>query len=151
MLSRWMLATRAERREVAALLLVTVAVAFFSRSLPRRIALADVLLVGAVLLLLQGLVRDAARLARSRRTDAAASGGVQCVCIESTVGVGAIVAGTVLLFAWTPLVLSASRVSWTVGVAALGGFGFLTKDVVFDWKERRFGRDRTHRGRLHDA
>jgi hypothetical protein len=137
--------TSAEKREVAALFLVTVVVATLSAFFPRRVALADVLLGGAAFLLVQGLVRDVGRL-RAERAAARAtpSPPLRCVCLESTLGIGAIVAGTVLLFAWTPIVLPAGRLAWPVGAAALGAFGFLTKDVVFDWKARTLRRDVRH-------
>jgi hypothetical protein len=137
--------TSAEKRELAALAVVTAAAGALSASLPRRVALADVLLVGAAFLLVQGLVRDVGRLRRERAEAAAAlAPPLRCVCVESTLGVGAIVAGSALLFAWTPIVFAVARVAWPLAVAGLGGFGFLTKDFVFDWRTRALTRDPTH-------
>jgi hypothetical protein len=136
--------TAHERIEVAGLAILTAAAAAFARQLPHRVALADVLLVGAAFLLVQGLVRDVGRLAQARRDARTARPAVMCVCVESTVGVAAIVAGAVLLFAWTPIVFSPTRLAWPLGVAALGAFGFVTRNVVFDWKRRRFASDPTH-------
>jgi hypothetical protein len=137
--------TSLEKSEIVALGFLTAAVGLASAALPRRVGLADLLLCGAVFLLVQGLVRDVARLRRDRRAAAgAAHSDLRCVCVESSLGVGAIVAGSVLLFAWTPIVLNVVRVAWPLGIAALGGIGFLVKDVVFDWKERRLRRDPGH-------
>ena len=145
--------TRAEKGEIGALFLVTLVVGLLAASssslLPRRIAVADVLLGGAAFLLVQGLVRDIGRLRRERAAARATASPsplppLRCVCLESTLGVGAIVAGSVLLFAWTPLVLTADRVAWPFAVAGIGAFGFLTKDVVFDWKARALRRDTRH-------
>jgi hypothetical protein len=135
--------TRAERVEVASLGMLTLATAAAARALPHRVALADVLLGGAAFLLIQGLLRDLERLARARR-EGAGRPAVQCMCIESTLGVSAIIAGTVLLFAWTPIVLAASRAAWPLGVATLGAFGFVTRNAVFDWRSGRLRIDPTH-------
>jgi hypothetical protein len=134
--------TTAARREVVALAVVTAAAGALSASFPRLVALADLLLWGAVFLLLQGLVRDLGRLRRERTMAAMALRlPVHCVCVESTLGVGAIVAGSLLLLAWTPIVLAVSRIVWPAAIAGLGAFGFLTRHLVFDWKARRLRRD----------
>jgi hypothetical protein len=132
--------TTPENVELAALALA--AVAGGALSFPRRVALADLLLDGAAFLLLQGLIRDLWRLRRERAAaSSVVAAPVRCICLESTVGVGAIVSGSLLLFGWTPIVLEVSRVAWPVMIAALGAFGFLTKDLVLDWRTRRLIRN----------
>jgi hypothetical protein len=97
--------TPADQREVALLALAAVAAWQLAAYFPRRVVLADLLLGGAVFLLLHGLLRDLGRL-RGERTAkrTVARPAVRCVCVESTLGVGVIVAGSVLLFAWTPII-----------------------------------------------
>jgi hypothetical protein len=134
----------AEKVELTALALA--AAAGGALSFPRRVALADLLLDGAAFLLLQGLIRDLWRIRRERAPGSSVAGApVRCVCVESTVGVGAFVSGSFLLFAWTPIVFEVSRVAWPVAIAALGAFGFLTKDLVLDWRARRLMRGPNHR------
>lgn len=133
----------AEKLEVAALAAVAGWALF--APFPPRVALADLLLGGAAFLLLQGLLRDLWRL-RSERGAASAvvRAPLRCVCLESTVGVGAIVSGCLLLFGWAPIVLDVSRFTWPAGIAALGAFGFLTRNLVLDWTTRRLRRDPHH-------
>ena len=102
--------------EIAGLTLVTALVALFSGRLPRRVDLGDVMLLGAAFLLVQGRAPS-----RRRALDAGAVGRrsrgaparTSRACAESTLGISAIVAGSVLLFAWTPIRLPASRIAWT--------------------------------------
>jgi hypothetical protein len=142
-----------ETRELVGLALVTAAIALACERLPHRVAVGDLLLAGALVLLVQGLTRDigrwrSARAAARRATASGTSGAnatrVTCVCVESTIGVSAIVAGAVLSLAWASLRVGMPAAAWPMGFAAVGAFGFLTKDVVIDWKQRRVRREEDH-------
>ncbi len=117
--------TPSEKIEVAALAGLALAAALLTNHLPRRVALADLLLCGAMFLLVQGLVRDLGRLWRERAAARREAAPLRCVCLESTLGVGALVAGSVLLLAWTPIVVPAARAAWPLGVVGLGAFRVL--------------------------
>jgi hypothetical protein len=149
--------TRADRIEVALIALVTTLTAVTVTSwasLPRHIELGEALLAGAAGLLFQGLVRDIGRWRRmqpprhapldERGLDVVAPRRITCACLESTLGLGAITAGAVLLFAWTPVVLHPVRAAWPIGVGLVGTFGFLTREVVLDWKQLRIRRETDH-------
>jgi hypothetical protein len=141
--------TLAEKTEMALVALATALTAVLSARLPHRLELGEVLLDGAAFLLVQGLFRDLARLRRARREPSAGPPKqITCACVESTVGLGAIAAGAFLVFAWSPVVFHPRPFVWPLGVAAVGAFGFVVRDAVIDWKERRVRRERDHGGSL---
>lgn len=125
--------------------IVTAATALVSSHFPRHLLLGEMLVGGAGLLLGQGLVRDLARLrARNVAERTGEAQVITCMCVESTLGVGVITAGCILLFAWSPVTLAMSRLLWTGCVGAILTFGFCTKDLVMDWRERRIRREANH-------
>jgi hypothetical protein len=114
--------------------------------LPRVVPVGDLLLLGAAALLLQGLARDLGRLVDARR--ATESREVTCVCLESTVGLAAIVAGGALALGWTTVRVKLGPVTWPASLAAVLAFGVLTRDLVFDWRQFRIRREADHRARV---
>jgi hypothetical protein len=107
----------------------------------------------AALLLGQGLVRDllrlrAARAARAARAEAAEAAGpvrtVTCVCAESTIGVVAILVGLSLVISASAVVLRVPHFGWCAGVGGVLLFGFLVRNVVFDWRALRLRIERDH-------
>jgi len=128
----------ADKVELALIVVVVGAVAGLRSYLPTRLELGDGVLFAAALLLVQGLVRDLARLRAARRLAAANPRKVTCMCAESTIGATAIFAGLILVFLATPVVLRLPSFAWPAGVASVMVFGFLTRSLVLDWRERRF-------------
>jgi hypothetical protein len=138
---------KAQYIEVVGLGIATGVVGAFGALLPARIELGSAVLGAAALLLGQGLVRDLLRLraARAARVEAPGpSRTVTCVCAESTIGVVAILVGLCLVFAASPLVLRVPRFGWCAGVGAVLFFGFLVRNVVFDWRELRLRFESDH-------
>jgi hypothetical protein len=135
-----------DKIEALVIALVTVAVALVRARLPIHTELADVVLGAAALLLSQGLVRDLVRLREARRAAAAAPRKITCVCAESGIGVSAIVAGLVLVAVVSPIVLHVPSFAWPLGVAGVMVFGFTTRHLVLDWRERRFRWEAGHDG-----
>jgi hypothetical protein len=130
------------RREIV-LAAATVGIFVLLRErLPHVVPVGDLLLLGAVALLLQGLARDLGRLVDARR--ASEPRRVTCVCLESTVGLAAIVAGAALALGWTAVRVNLSPLTWPAGLAAVLAFGVLTRDVVFDWRLLRLRREADH-------
>jgi hypothetical protein len=133
-------------REIVGLALVTFGVALACERLPHRVALGDLLLASAIVLLMQGFVRDIGRWrsARAAAREGAGVARVTCVCVESTIGVCAIAAGAVLSLAWTSLRVGMPAIAWPASFAAVGAFGFFTRDLVLDWKQWRVRREGDH-------
>jgi hypothetical protein len=115
-----------------------------SSALPARMQLADLSLLGAALLLAQGLVRDVARLVHLRLSPRERGGGPVCMCVESVVGASVILAALATLACGVTATLAMSRVVWTAGVVAIMLVGFLVKDAVFDWRARTVRRAADH-------
>lgn len=109
--------------------------------LPRTAAVSDLFLLGAVVLLVQGLVRDLVRVVRAR---GGAPSKVTCVCIESTLGLVAIAVGAVLSLAFPPIALTMTPLTWTIAFTGVALFGFATSDVVIDWQLRTLRREANH-------
>ena len=134
------------RREIA-LAVVAVGILLLVRErLPRVVPLGDLLLLGAATLLLQGLGRDLGRLVEGRHVPESRK--VTCVCLESTVGLAAIVVGAALAFGWTTARVSLAPLTWPASLAAVLAFGAFTHDVVFDWRALRLRREADHRANV---
>src|SRR5579863_6516862 len=126
----------------AAILLV----AALSPVLPGALAVGDLVLAGAVVLLLQGLARDLWRTATAPK--AASTREISCVCVESTVGVAAIVAGLALTLGWHAGSVRLPAAAWPAGFAAVLLFGTAVRNVVFDWRALRLRREADHGARV---
>jgi hypothetical protein len=135
------------RRELALDAAAVGLLVLLREQLPRVVPVGDVLLLGAAALLLQGLARDLGRLVDARRS-ASPSRAVTCVCLESTVGVTAIVAGAALALGWATVRVNVKPVVWPASLAAVLAFGALTRDLVFDWRQVRIRREADHRARV---
>jgi hypothetical protein len=109
--------TRELALDSAAILLV----AALSTELPSTLAVGDLVLGGAVVLLLQGLVRDLWHVATAPR--AGSTREISCVCVESTVGVAAIVAGLALTLGWHARSVHLPCATWSSTGARSGSAG----------------------------
>ena len=133
-------------------MLFAAGVAAIAVRLPHRVALGDLLLAGAAVLLLQGLARDLARIrAASRALRVLPLGAAplphraaRCTCVESGIGVFGIVAGAVLLFAGSSIRFTMPPCAWPALAAGVTLFGWLVRDIVFDARVRRFRVERDH-------
>jgi hypothetical protein len=134
------------RRELALAATAVGTLTLLRERLPRTVAVGDLLLVGAAALLLQGAARDLGRLMAAR--GASESTRVTCVCLESTVGLAAVVAGAALALGWTTVRVKLAPLTWPASLAAVLAFGALTRDVVLDWRQLRLRRDVDHRARV---
>ena len=133
-------------RELALDSAAIVLVAALSPRLPRSLAVGDLVLAGAVVLLLQGLVRDLRRAASAPR--AASTRAVTCVCVESTVGVTAIVAGLLLTLGWHAGSVRLVPAAWPIGFGAVVLFGTAVRDRVLDWRAIRLRHEPDHSARV---
>jgi hypothetical protein len=134
----------ADKGELVAIVVVVGLVAAARGWLPVRVEIGNVVLGAAALLLFHGLLRDLVRVRAARRAAAASARTVTCVCAESTIGLGVIVAGLVMVFGFTPIVVHVPAYAWPLGVLAVMSFGFLTRNLVLDWRERRLRWESDH-------
>lgn len=139
---------RLDRIAKAELAMIPAAGAGFwlaSPLLPARPGLGTLLLVAAVLLLAQGLVRDLALLARRRRrapTEQPRS--ARCLCVESAIGTSGVAAGLVLLGTGIGWRLAVPGWAWAVLAVAVTAAGFALKDHVMTWAPWRIRREADH-------
>ena len=114
--------------------------------LPAKIELGEAVLAAAGLLLVQGLLRDllALRIARAKTKEPATR--VTCVCVESTLGLSLIVAGALLVFGTSPVVLRIPAIGWPITAGLVAVFGFATRHLVVDWRTRRLRWEPDHLG-----
>lgn len=106
----------------------------------------DLVLAGAVVLLLQGLVRDLRRVAAAR--GAASARAVTCVCVESTIGLTAIAAGLALTMGWHAGSVRLSPAAWPIGSGAVLLFGTAVRNLVLDWRALRIRHEPDHGARV---
>ena len=144
--------TRAARVELAVIAVGAILVGLAAPLFARRVALADLVLAGAALILVQGLARDVARLRAARReaiarrvaTDPAPRRAALCTCVESGLGVSAVVAGAVLVFAGSAQRFTVPSLAWPALFASITLLGWVVRDVVFDARRRRLRVERDH-------
>ena len=102
-------------------------------------------LVAASVLLTQGLLRDAWLLWRRRQADSTpAETGQRCLCVESGLGVLALVVGVALLLSGTGGTVTLQRLGWAVLVVTSLATGFALKNWVFEWNPWRLRREKDH-------
>jgi len=137
--------TTAEKIELTLIPLIGVASWFLAALLPTSTSVGKLLMWTAALLLLQGLLRDLWLLSRADQEGPAGDEReAQCLCMESTVGIAAIVLGVLLLASTLDIPLLMSALGWSLLVVAMLTMGFLMKDWVIEWNPWRIRRERGH-------
>ena len=137
--------TRAERLELALIPLAAAAAWGMAARLPDAPGLGDLLLAGAVLLLLQGLLRDLWLLWRRRALAAAAQPRrMPCLCLESALGATGVLAGLVFLGSGLAWRMAMPDWGWSLLVAVVLALGFAIKDLVIALRPLRLVRDPDH-------
>ncbi len=135
------------RVELALVAAAVVVTGLLSPRLPRNASLGDLLMVAAVVIFVQSLGRDLVRLRRARAGGSSASQ-VTCVCVESTVGLSAVVAGIALSLFWAPVRVPMAPAVWPLALAILALSGTLSRELVLDWRALRIRREPDHLARL---
>ena len=136
---------RAEKIELGLIALATGVLAGISGRLPSSMELGSLLAVAAVALLGQGLVRDVWLLMRQRKVGGTAhQEDASCMCVESTVGLGGVVAGVVLTAIGVTVVVALPAWVWSVAGALVWLAGFAMKDLVIQWSPWGLRRVKNH-------
>ena len=118
---------------------------FISPALPRQMSVGNTLLMFSALLLLQSLIRDFSILFFRRKTSApAALKTMQCLCVESAIGMTGVLAGAGILGLGIAQQVQIDKFTWGISVACLVGVGFAIKDFVIQANPWRIFRDKDH-------
>lgn len=117
--------------------------------LPTQLPLGEIVLYSAALLLFQGLIRDLAIKLFPPKTCAIGPGksgdAKTCMCAESTLGTAGILAGAIMLLAFTTTKIPTPWFAWPIAALLIMIVGFLIKSIVIDWKNRRIMWIQDHR------
>ena len=136
--------TVVSRVELALICILSLACFLLVAQWPTSLALGRVVLYLALLFLLQTLIRDLWLLSQRKTRFDASKPAQPIFCIETTVGLIAVVIGCVLLFlpASNQVYLSALGGSLAVFLTLLSGL--LLKDYVISWNPWRIYKDPDH-------
>lgn len=137
--------SRAEKIELGAIPVVVGAVAWLAPRAGVTLELGELIAGTALLVLLQGFLRDLWLLRQARRKKPVTPArGARCMCVESAMGLTGVVAGIGLAgFGLVrPVYLSATSLTVGIGVAMI--LGFLLKDFVFEWSPWKIYREKDH-------
>ena len=139
---------RAAKWEIVGIAVAIGALGAIRTKLPVKIEVGEAVLLAAALLLAQGLIRDLFRVALARRPtgEETAAPRITCMCAESTLGVGGILVGVLLVFAVSPHVVATKPWAWPPAFACVTIFGFATRHLVIDWRARRLRWEPNHDG-----
>lgn len=113
--------------------------------LPRTVELGSLVAIGALALLGQGLIRDLSWLLKHRR-DAGAEPKEEanCLCLESTIGLSAVLAGVALTAVGVTRVVSLTPAGWAGSALGIWLVGYLIKDTAVQWSPWRLRRVKDH-------
>lgn len=137
--------THAERIELALIPVAAAAAWAMAARLPTAPGVGTLLLVGAVLLLLQGLLRDLWQLwRRGRQPPAGQPRRMACLCLESTLGSTGVLAGLAVLGSGLPWRIALPAWGWGLLVGGVPALGFAIKDLVIALRPLRLVRDPDH-------
>ena len=115
-----------------ALILVTVGLLWWlDFDWPTRLPAGELVLTLACIALLQTLLRDLYLWRKQRAVrGSSASETTACFCLESTVGLSAVVVGACLLLATPVLTVEMSAAGWVASLAAVMFAGFLLNKIT---------------------
>jgi len=112
---------------------------------PDSISIGRFVLSMAVLFLVQTLLRDLWLLGQQKSANGARRNQERAAfCVESAVGISAVVAGCGLLFLSTPITVSLSSPGWSIAVFSTLLLCFLLRDYVIQWRPWRVYKEPDH-------
>ena len=101
-------------------------------------------LYASALLLVQSLIRDLFLLRASQSVRHEEIKKATCMCMESSIGMTGIIAGSLLVGFGFDTFLSMNSMVWSIGVMLILIGGFLIKDIVIQFKPIRIYSDKNH-------
>lgn len=139
--------TTLEKTELALIVIAAMIIWLVAQWLPARISVTHLILLLAVILLTQSLLRDIAILVllRHKQGGAGPARYASCMCVESTLGLSAVVcASALLLLGMFHREIAINRWGWTLSIFAVMLSCFLLKDFVLQWRPWRLYKDKEH-------
>lgn len=136
---------RAEKIELGLIAAATGSVALAARLLPDELEAGELLALAALALLGQGLVRDLWLLAKQRKAARTARAEeIRCMCLESTVGLGGVLAGVLLTALAVSFRVKTADWAWPLSGGLIWGAGFAIKDTVIQWSPWKLRKIKDH-------
>jgi hypothetical protein len=113
---------------------------------PVQLGAGQFVLIVAVYFLGQTLIRDLYLYYKLKSRVAGPPNGKasQCFCVESGIGIGAVIVGLILFTGSLGGSLKLAPWHWTLTIGGLMTLNYLLKDFVFSWKPWRIYRDPDH-------
>ena len=111
---------------------------------PPTLEIGNLVLYCTALLFTQTLIRDSYHyfmVPPVRETEVEVS---PCICLESSLGIGLLIGGALLLFSGLNTSLEMNPLYWTLSAAATLFTGFLSKDIIIQFQPLRIRRDPEH-------
>lgn len=131
--------------EKAELLFIpAIGILLWQFELQNNLGLGRLVLYAAALLLLQSLIRDVLLLLVSKPYSQEEMTKATCMCMESSIGMTGIIAGSLLVGFGFDAILNMNPMSWSLGVMLILIVGFLIKDIVIQFKPIRIYSDKNH-------
>lgn len=137
--------TKLEKNELLFIMLISFGFWLSAPILPKVIEIGRLLLSLSALLLLQSLIRDLYVLINSKNNLLIPSKMMQCMCVESTVGITVISIGIILLGVGFNKPIVVNNWVWNAIVITIMVTGFVIKDYVMEWNPLRIRREKDHR------
>lgn len=136
--------TKSEKLELG-LIPVFIAGVGLLFDLPESVSNGTLILWLAALFLAQSLIRDLWILAsRSSIHSAGQQKQARCFCVESSIGIAAILIGAAIVGSGVDQQVNLSQSAWVVLIMITTGLCFLIKDYVLTWPPVRIHRDPNH-------
>ena len=137
--------TKLEKTELGLIPIAGLVAFLISPVLPWQLSVGNTLLLFSALLLFQSLIRDLSILLLSPKTVASAAPKVmQCLCVESALGMTGVLVGAGILGFGITQQIQMDKFAMGISVAGLVGVGFAIKDLVVQVRPWRIFRDKDH-------
>ena len=134
-----------EKFELIAIPAAVVLAAILVPQTGATIELGELIAGAALLLLLQGFVRDLWLLRQARRSPASTPvRSARCMCVESTVGLTGVIAGIALVGFGLTTPIHLTPLGFLLSIVSILGAGYLLKDFVFEWSPWKIYREKDH-------
>lgn len=134
--------TKLEKAEL--LFIPVIGIFIWQLKQQNNLELGRLVLYASALLLLQSLIRDVFLLFISKSHSHNEIKKATCMCMESSIGMTGIIAGSLLVGFGFNVILGMNPMKWSLGVMLILIVGFLIKDIVIQFNPIRIYSDKNH-------